>query len=296
MYQKVDYSEKECVFCGSTFKPKTKSSRFCCKPCSRAHWIENNPEVAAECKRKAREQTKAKGYSNPLRGPFSCKNCGKQYSTRRPAGEGEKYCSRGCAFADIKTWVRRGDVAPKFSKVRFAACLVCGVVFRAVRTQQICSDECRKKRAGEMARIKSEDQHNPGEKVCKECGKKFIPVYGSMRRVFCSGGCSKRYNNRKKEHGNNRKRARKYGVPYEYINSLKVLRRDGWTCQICGRKTPERLRGTTKPNAPELDHRIPISTGGGHTWDNVQCACRECNGNKGNTKPIGQMNLFNNAA
>ena len=33
---------------------------------------------------------------------------------------------------------------------------------------------------------------------------------------------------------------------------------------------------------PTMDHIIPISKGGGHTWDNVQIAHRICNINKSN--------------
>src|SRR5690606_14803487 len=82
------------------------------------------------------------------------------------------------------------------------------------------------------------------------------------------------------------------GVPYEPVNVLLVFERDGWRCQICGKDTPQSRRGTNYSNAPELDHRIPISKGGPHTYDNVQCACRECNGRKSNRTEEGQINMF----
>ncbi len=61
------------------------------------------------------------------------------------------------------------------------------------------------------------------------------------------------------------------------------MERDGWTCQLCGKPTPAKLRGTTDPRAPELGHRVPCSVThkGPHTWANVRCECRECNGLKG---------------
>jgi 5-methylcytosine-specific restriction endonuclease McrA len=48
------------------------------------------------------------------------------------------------------------------------------------------------------------------------------------------------------------------------------------TCSICGKecvRTPDR-RGSLYPT---VDHIIPISKGGSHTWDNVRLACRGCN-------------------
>jgi hypothetical protein len=49
-----------------------------------------------------------------------------------------------------------------------------------------------------------------------------------------------------------------------------VFARDGWTCQYCGR------------TAENLDHVVPRSRGGTHTWDNVVAACRRCNSRKEN--------------
>ena len=69
------------------------------------------------------------------------------------------------------------------------------------------------------------------------------------------------------------------------------LDRDGWRCQICGAKTTRQKRGTCDDRAPELDHRMPMALGGPHAWDNVQCACRRCNQDKGGTKILGQMSL-----
>lgn len=56
-----------------------------------------------------------------------------------------------------------------------------------------------------------------------------------------------------------------------------VFRRDRHRCQYCGRVFPERLLN--------LDHVVPISRGGTSTWDNVVCACIECNNRKGNRIP-----------
>ena len=54
------------------------------------------------------------------------------------------------------------------------------------------------------------------------------------------------------------------------VNRREVLRRDGHRCQYCGSK-----------HDLTLDHVIPRSKGGPHTWDNVVTACSTCNGHKG---------------
>ncbi len=49
------------------------------------------------------------------------------------------------------------------------------------------------------------------------------------------------------------------------LNRRGIFARDGHRCQYCGGA------------AESIDHVIPRSRGGGHTWDNVVAACRPCN-------------------
>lgn len=55
-----------------------------------------------------------------------------------------------------------------------------------------------------------------------------------------------------------------------------ILKRDGYTCQYCGRNGGERMT---------IDHVIPRSSGGRTVWENVVSACRTCNLRKGNKPP-----------
>jgi hypothetical protein len=54
---------------------------------------------------------------------------------------------------------------------------------------------------------------------------------------------------------------------------FKVLRRDGYTCQYCGRRAPE--------VELHVDHRVPWSKVRVHDIDNLVTACRDCNLGKG---------------
>jgi len=51
----------------------------------------------------------------------------------------------------------------------------------------------------------------------------------------------------------------------------EILRRDGYTCQYCGRQMAELT----------IDHVFPRHMGGSHTWLNVVAACPACNHRKG---------------
>ncbi|MDX1690124.1 MAG: HNH endonuclease [Acidimicrobiia bacterium] len=65
-------------------------------------------------------------------------------------------------------------------------------------------------------------------------------------------------------------------VPYRRrvpLNRKAVFARDAATCQYCGRA------------AENIDHVLPRSRGGTHSWENVVAACRPCNTRKGDRTP-----------
>jgi 5-methylcytosine-specific restriction endonuclease McrA len=84
-------------------------------------------------------------------------------------------------------------------------------------------------------------------------------------------------------------------VPYDSsVTRRKVFERDNYTCQLCGVKCLERFTlddGVPDPVCPTVDHIIALSKRlRGHTWDNVQCACWQCNVDKG-AAARGQLRL-----
>lgn len=117
----------------------------------------------------------------------------------------------------------------------------------------------------------------PKERTCGICGIKFMTTVWHAK--YCGTSCYR------KSHAVQAtgplRRARKAGNQSESFDPHEIFMRDGWSCQICGVATPRRLRGTCEPNAPELDHVIPLAKGGPHTRANTQCSCRSCNGRKG---------------
>ena len=78
-------------------------------------------------------------------------------------------------------------------------------------------------------------------------------------------------------------RAERYGVEFDKsITLAKVRAKFNDICQICGKPVNEKdiLNGHIRRYYPTLDHIIPISKGGSHTWDNVQLAHMCCNAGK----------------
>lgn len=77
----------------------------------------------------------------------------------------------------------------------------------------------------------------------------------------------------------NRYRAKWFGSATEDIDVLAVFNRDGWTCQICFYAV-SRYDEWPSPSSPTIDHIVPLSKGGSHTYSNVRLAHHGCNAGK----------------
>lgn len=264
-----------CDYCGIEYDTKKHGAKYCSRPCM---WADQRE------KRKAASEAKRKRI---------CQWCGKEFIMHAPSGKATRgevkeglFCSRKCRGLNTRAKERK---TPPKCKVYFKKCIECGAPFTGrFKNVNHCSDRCRYE--SHLAHLRERYEPKPKTKrICIICGK----IFETSRRLgkTCSVFCRHK-NNRLNKPGDYRERARFFGVEYEYINPIKVFRHNGWTCQICGKSTPQKNRGKRYSNAPELDHRIPMSRGGGHVYSNVQCACHKCNMVKSNKNNRGQMQLF----
>lgn len=183
-----------------------------------------------------------------------------------------------------------------------STCIVCGAQFSYThegsgRRRLFCTGECKTSRKAEqMASYRTPPQY---QSTCKRCGSSFIAKKPGA--FICSVACRQALKRvRKKAQGWKRppqhtywaiKRARKRTAQVEPVDPMQVFARDKWRCHLCGVKTRQSKRGTTEALAPELDHIVPLSQGGEHSYRNTACACRSCNSAKG-ARMLGQMRLF----
>lgn len=71
--------------------------------------------------------------------------------------------------------------------------------------------------------------------------------------------------------------------PRVKLSKREILRRDNFTCQYCGQHTA----------VLTVDHVVPRSLGGEHSWENLVAACPACNHRKGGrTLEQAQMRLL----
>jgi 5-methylcytosine-specific restriction endonuclease McrA len=204
------------------------------------------------------------------------------YRTVRSARDAGTCCSRECGFhwAQIKRHAGKRRATFTVAKAR---CQACDKPFTNISGVAVyCSDGCRSTATKAYQR-----RRHAANREVRHCG--CGAELGIAQRLCAVCGSAARKAT-KAIHRKARK-LRLRGVRVEQVNPLKVLERDRWTCQLCGTKTPKRLRGTYDDRAPEVDHIIPIAQGGEHSYLNTQCACRRCNlAKSGSAK--GQLRLF----
>lgn len=262
----IPTSPLQCELCRSPFTARGRgrtAKRFCSDVC--------------------RSRAETRRYRVPV--ASICVGCSLEFHPKK--SDRTTYCSRECSF---KSKARQPP------KVRH--CKHCAAPLQKGR-KLFCSDECSER----LVSLKR-------TRCCKVC-QSSIKVVGNEWQRFCGSECRELWRKqtaplriatrrkakqvRRTKYGKGwRKRCRVLALAYEPVNVTVVFDRDRWCCQICGKRTPQSRRGSLTDNAPTLDHRIPLSKGGGHLYSNVQCACRKCNTTKGNRSFIGQTSLFDN--
>lgn len=265
---------RSCRTCGQAFSrtQKGQPTKYCGSACLSA--------AKRNCVRRTRKPRTGDRRKPKL---VSCAACGLDVMrTVRSRKDAAKFCSTRCAGAD-KRRVAAGIRATKPVVVRIhrGRCVQCAKPYQKLHpTSTYCSKACANKAAYSWVAPTRE---------CTECRSTFLAA--KWQRT-CSDVCALESKRRNARVCKGTRRARIIGRPHETIDPFAVFARDKWRCQLCGVATPRELRGTLDDRAPELDHVIPISDEmGTHTWANVQCTCRKCNGLKGAT-PLGQLGLL----
>lgn len=257
---------RSCMNCGNSMKPQWrkggKAKRYCGSRCQRQ----------ANHNRKMREILKSRATTqHPRR---DCRICLK---TLNPNGErlhaGKFYCSRKCSSD---------------ARLIQSVCVICSEAYYHIPSgpsqssgpSHTCSGKCRRVY---QDRIKPSLTYR-----CEACNQAFQALK-MKSRIYCSTKCRNSASTKKKALVRNTswrlRQERLKAAKVEKISPCKVFSRDNWTCWICSQPI-DRTQRHPEPLAATIDHVIPISKGGDHTYSNVRCAHSRCNSVK-NSKIIG---------
>src|SRR5688572_6836012 len=198
-------------------------------------------------------------------------------------------------------------------------CLECGAVLqprskpRCGTPPAFCSDECRRARKRKTYQLWLANNRERKLALDAKCRQKFnkdnpdyFKKYYANKREKRKAAANQWYHEnaeralkrQQKYVEANRDKARRWGrkaantrlaikkrVFVEVVDPQVVFERDNGVCGIC-RKAVEMTSNW------EIDHIMPMSKGGAHSYANVQLSHRKCNRAKAAKVPKGQPTLF----
>lgn len=239
-----------------------------CGECGAEYTVDHNRKslyCSSRCRYRQRERTPERKARRP-RGLVdrACEWCGHLFNTRRsmPA----RFCSRSC-FCKSEA-VKRTPTTP----IPWSPCSWCSTPFIKRHHRETCSAICYDWASGRRSRATMIEYRQ-----CPECWGGFVAKAGQVRD-YCSGPCAKRAHKRTRKHS-----LRSTFSEADRITLAELGERDRWRCHICGERVTK-TRGNDD-RAPSIDHLVPVSVGGSHTWTNVALAHRLCNSLRGDRGP-----------
>lgn len=232
------------------------------------------------CSQKCRERHKLIGNIDR-----QCKACGATFRRRKRKNDTVLYCSRKCVD-DKRTRVHLEREAIK----RIGAAARSRARSRAMKIAAdklaiVSSERHLMRETAALTRIKAKASKQGRVRICNRCACKFI-INKSGKLLRCNPCADEHDAEQKRSEKAKRKAVIRGANSGDNIDPVAVLKSFKWRCYICGVSTPKKLRGTYDDRAPEVDHIVPLSKGGGHVLSNLACACRKCNAEKSDSMPF----------
>lgn len=293
-----------CKVCGKPFHQKYKRE-FCSDECKDKNKKERSMSKCKICGSKIYGDLKKNYCSDECRKQSkikisNCKVCGSEYIKDTPS----VCCSDKCREINSKNIVSDNNRKTLERLNRNIKCKVCDSEFIGRGNVSFCSDKCRVINKRQKEQIKSRRKELKRQlkrivsKKCPVCGETFK---GNGNKYFCSEDC--RTLHRKRQKSLSRVSKRFAGREIDKTVTLdSLIKRDNNICYICGSPCDSNdfdiINGYTVCGNmyPSIDHVIPASKGGTHTWDNVKLAHRICNSHKCDSlykeNKEGQMEMF----
>ena len=256
-----------CFICGDPYNVKAINQKYC----------------SLKCERKAERDRPAKvPDDSSIIKQIKVKHPGFEYAGNYTGSNGvaDLRCKK-CGYV-----ITRSCVTIRHQKVRCDACVNTEREQKRLehekQKQKEQSDRLGARYKRKVKSIKANVFRIATEKhLCKMCG---AIIRGKNK--FCSKLCLSRYNNSK---GWAVRRARIKDVLVDNDITLKdVYEYDYGICYICGGQCDwndclrEGKQFIAYGNYPSIDHVVPLTKGGEHSWNNVRLAHLSCNAKKGN--------------
>ena len=286
---------KTCEICGSGYLTGNGKAKYCSDACrkiaARARhdkWLEANPDYLKDYRQKHPDKFKqnpeyARERSRKIRGSKEyareCVVCGKAFTTWLPQ---KKTCSDECKVKHKKEYDagrERNGKKPRSPEEEHARWVIRRYGSEEAYKAYLAEFERKKIESMERTKLKKEAKKEANHRFCEciVCGSAF-ETYNPAQKTCCKE-CGRKLANSRKQ-----KRIPKEQMVDKDITLEALYRRDSGVCYLCGGLCDwnDKDRNIVGSMYPSIDHIIPVSRGGFHSWDNVRLAHFECNVKKSN--------------
>lgn len=258
-----------CQICGNGFTGRKK--KYCSQDCS---------DEARRIKNRERWREANPGWNDGTN--KVCEWCGKGFTVPKRNAHIARFCSEKCN----STWWGRTVYGYKPIEERNEERRKQKLI-RQNRLEKERLVNTVKRSIQSVIKFKEEElKIKELTRNCIECDDLFYNP--SPNVLTCTTECSHKRNNRisrEKYKG----RINKDNLVDKNISLNKLYKKDKGMCYICGEQCDWNDKVVTDKghtivgsNYPSIEHVIPLSKGGKHSWDNVKLACMRCNTLKSN--------------
>lgn len=225
-----------------------------------------------------------------------CKNCNKECERVAVRGQKPRWCSQRCKDVGSS---RKLCTDCQVAHVRRDA-VRCSACAGALMTSKAAAQDAERRairRLGVIERMAhaakgTSSSSAKADIACVICVTRFIGVwYGVSTNRTCSKECMAERAQAARREAKHRRRALQRNAYVAPVSRSKVYARDGWRCHLCGVKV-QRNAVAPHPQAPTIDHIIPLAAGGTHEPANVATAHFICNSRKGARSSGEQLALI----
>lgn len=269
-----------CECCGRQYWKTNGQSKYCSEACKTEmakQRYQNNKEERLEYAKKYREELKKKNPNyerdrwREIRGTVEyereCEICGTVFSTTMPQ---KVTCSAECS----KKRKNKKRYEKMTKEKRHEHYIRCRYGSEEARQAYLKEVEAKKEKTREEARSQraKEKEARKISGIYCVCGEPFETFNPAQKT--CSKKCSRKHSYARKD-----KRIPKEQMIDKDITLEALYRRDSGVCYLCGKKCDwnDKAGNVVGPLYPSIDHVVPVSKGGFHSWDNVLLAHFECN-------------------
>lgn len=199
----------------------------------------------------------------------NCVNCWSEFTTTSPRNKG----NGSCYCADCGSNHRNGIRSSRSAR----PCVWClhDFIPSGMKVSTYCSKRCK------TSYTSSVKKNQCDLVLCEDCGDRPARPFtqGFMRSLCVSCRISA---DTARRNANHALREAKIRAGDKGINWQALWLRDGGICHLCRKKVKYVPGNAINPMGGTIDHLIPLTPDGTHTWSNVALAHRRCNISRGN--------------